>query len=106
GKTHTLVWLVLKRLLVDGIPPHRVVLTTFTRKAAAELQSPLLQAQATLAGAGLAEAAALDLTRLHLGTIHALASRILQDERYEPTLRIRTLGDQRTQEFFVRRTRN
>jgi len=31
GKTHTLVWLTLKRLLVDGVPPQRLMLTTFTR---------------------------------------------------------------------------
>jgi DNA helicase-2/ATP-dependent DNA helicase PcrA len=106
GKTHTLVWLVLKRMLVDDVPPHRVFLTTFTRKAAAELQSRILEAQRDLVEAGLNAAAEIDVTQMYLGTLHGLCSEILRDERYEPTLRARVLADQRAQEFFVRRTRN
>jgi Superfamily I DNA and RNA helicases len=32
GKTHTLVWLVFKRILVDGAAPETIFLTTFTRR--------------------------------------------------------------------------
>jgi DNA helicase-2/ATP-dependent DNA helicase PcrA len=106
GKTHTLVWLVLKRMLVDDVLPHRVFLTTFTRKAATELQSRILEAQRDLVEAGLNAAAEIDVTQMHLGTLHGLCSEILRDERYEPTLRARVLADQRAQEFFIRRTRN
>ena len=106
GKTHTLIWLVLKRILVDGVPPRRVFLTTFTRKAAAELQSRILEAQRDLVEAGLDTAAEIDVTQMYLGTLHGLCSEILRDERYEPTLRARVLADQRAQEFFIRRTRN
>lgn len=106
GKTHSLVWLVLKRLLVDGVPPDRVVLTTFTEKAARELESRLLLARDRLIRAGLASAAELDVAPVWLGTLHSLCARILHDHRYEPTLRIRVLQDDVTQQFFVRRSRN
>lgn len=41
GKTHTLTLLLLRALLVDRIAPARVVATTFSRKAAAELRERL-----------------------------------------------------------------
>lgn len=106
GKTHTLTWLVLKRILVDGIPPEHIFLTTFTRKAAAELESRLIVNRQALVDAGLAAAEQIDLTKLNTGTLHGLASQILQDQRYGPTLRIRVLEDQLVQEFFIRRSRN
>ena len=107
GKTHTLIWLVLKRILVDGIPPERIILTTFTRKAAAELESRLLLNQKNLIKKGHIRAASnFDVTQLYVGTLHSLCSRILQDERYEPTLRVRLLEDDLSQQFFLRRLRN
>lgn len=42
GKTHTLTWLTLKRILVDGVRSDRLILTTFTRKAGAELRPRLI----------------------------------------------------------------
>ncbi|WP_020602254.1 UvrD-helicase domain-containing protein [Spirosoma spitsbergense] len=106
GKTHTLVWLVLKRILVDSVPADRIVLTTFTRKAATELRSRLLRAKQQLVSSGLREAEEIDVTQVFLGTLHSLCARILRDQRYEPTLRIRVLADERVQEYFLRRTRN
>src|SRR5687768_6253032 len=61
GKTHTLVYLLLKRLLVDGIAAERVFLTTFTRKAAAELESRLILSRDRLVEAGLEDAAEIDV---------------------------------------------
>lgn len=106
GKTHTLVWLVLKRILVDGVSPEQIILTTFTRKAAAELQSRLLVSRQRLVDAGVSEAESIDISRITLGTLHAICSRVLQDQRYEPTLRIRVLEDDLAQQFFLRRSRN
>ncbi|GGS37539.1 UvrD-helicase domain-containing protein [Deinococcus knuensis] len=106
GKTHTLVWLTLKRLLVDGVPPQRLMLTTFTRKAATELRTRLIHGRQALVDAGLRGAGKLDLSQVMLGTLHELASDVLQRERYPETLRVRLLGDELTQQFFVRRTRN
>ena len=106
GKTHTLCWLVWKRILVDGVAPDRIFLTTFTRKAATELQTRLLRNQRLLVEGGLVAAGAVDATKLHIGTLHSLCARVLQDERYEPTLRVRVLEDELTQAFFVRQSRN
>ena len=93
GKTHTLTSLLLRALLVDGIPAARIVATTFSRKAAGELRERLEYAVATLRdGEASPFAAALlpsfegDVTRLaerarelvptlvhvHVTTMHAL----------------------------------
>lgn len=42
GKTTVLVLRALKHLIVDGILPEEIVITTFTKKAAAELRSRLI----------------------------------------------------------------
>lgn len=42
GKTTVLVLRALRHILVDEVPPEEVAITTFTRKAAAELRSRLL----------------------------------------------------------------
>lgn len=42
GKTTVLVLRALKHVLVDGMPPDSVMITTFTRKAAGELSSRLV----------------------------------------------------------------
>lgn len=106
GKTHTLVWLVLKRILVDGIMPERIFLTTFTRKAAAELESRLILNRQKLVEAGLRDAESVQISQIKLGTLHSLCSSSLQDRRYDATLRIRVLEDELTQQFFLRRSRN
>src|SRR5262249_2049604 len=43
GKTEMLVWRVLYESFVLGIPTQRVMLTTFTRRAATELQVRLVE---------------------------------------------------------------
>ncbi len=106
GKTHTLVWLTLKRILVDGVDPARIILTTFTRKAATELQSRLIMSRQKLIDAGVSHAASIDLSQIILGTLHSICARVLQDQRYDPTLRIRVLEDELAQQFFLRRTHN
>lgn len=106
GKTHTLAWLVLKRILVDSIAPNRIILTTFTRKAASELESRLILNRQKLMSAGLTQAEAIEITQILIGTLHSLCSRILQNERYEPAFRIRVLEDELTQQFFIRRSSN
>lgn len=106
GKTHTLVWLVFKRILVDGAAPETIFLTTFTRKAAAELESRIIRGKDQLVAAGVKEAETIDVSQMLIGTLHSLCSRILQDQRYEPTFRARVLEDELTQQFFVRRSNN
>lgn len=72
GKTNTLVHRVA-RLIRDGISPSRILLLTFTRRAAAEMtrrvQALLRGIDAKLAAGG---------SQLWLGTFHAMAARLLR----------------------------
>src|SRR4051812_34841716 len=88
GKTHTLSWLALKRLVVDGVDPTRLLLTTFTRRAARELEVRVLADRQSLLNVGVAEAGNFELADLMLGTLHSVASRVLQDARYPAVFRI------------------
>ena len=65
GKTRALVYRVA-HLLGRGVPPHRILLLTFTRRAAQEM----LGRVARLAGGASA--------RVHGGTFHATAHRLLR----------------------------
>src|SRR5208337_3316454 len=58
GKTTVLVLRILKLILVDQIAPTRIVATTFTRKAAAELRSRVLSWGFATMTRALADAAA------------------------------------------------
>ncbi len=69
GKTRTLVARIAARL-ESGIPPERIVVVTFTRKAAGEIRERL----AALPGLG-GEAA-----RVRAGTIHSLCRNLLEEE--------------------------
>jgi DNA helicase II / ATP-dependent DNA helicase PcrA len=106
GKTHTLSWLALKRVLVDGVEPSTIVFTTFTRRAARELEVRLLRDRQALIDVGVRSAANFEVADLMVGTLHAISSRVLQDARYPPVFRVPVLEDELTQQFFVRRTRN
>jgi DNA helicase-2/ATP-dependent DNA helicase PcrA len=65
GKTRALVYRVA-HLLGRGVPPHRILLLTFTRRASQEM----LGRVARLAGGASA--------RVHGGTFHATAHRLLR----------------------------
>ncbi len=106
GKTHTLTWLLFKRILVDAIEPSKIFLTTFTNKAAEELHSRLIQTKQQLVAVGLSQAESIDVSHILCGTLHSLASKIMEDMRYDKALRIRILEDEITQQFFIRKSRN
>lgn len=104
GKTHTITWLVLKRMLVDRIDPSRIIFTTFTNKAANELQTRLIDHYQKLLQAGLVEAMSIDPTKIRLGTLHSICTNVLREQRYEPTMRINLLDDENKQKFFLQKT--
>lgn len=87
GKTRTLTFRVA-RLLADGVPSWRILLLTFTNKAAREM----------LARVG--ELTGIDSSQLWGGTFHSVANRILRRhaERlgYQPGFSIMDADDQRT----------
>lgn len=82
GKTEMLVWRVLYELFVRGTPSDRVMVTTFTRRAATELQvrvverCDLLLKKAADAGVAASDPRVHDL---RIGTIHSLCDALLAE---------------------------
>lgn len=93
GKTTVLVLRALRLVFVDGVMPEHIVLTTFTRKAAQELRSRLIEwgllVKAHIeshppAGAGPGFAAwldAIDINRFVTGTLDSLCEELLTTHR-------------------------
>lgn len=86
GKTATLVHRVAG-LIASGVHPHRILLLTFTRRAAEEMlrrvESVLKQLRQLQAGSGEAP---LPTTRVWGGTFHSTATRLLR--RYGKAIRL------------------
>ncbi len=82
GKTEMLVWRVLFELMVLGTSANRIVVTTFTRKAATELavrmveRSDALLEQARKRGLNAADPHVHDL---RIGTLHSLCDALLAE---------------------------
>lgn len=82
GKTEMLVWRMIYELVVRGTPAERVLVTTFTRKAATELEVRVVErVDALLLAAkrcGL-EVADPHVHDVRIGTIHSLCDRLLRE---------------------------
>ena len=90
GKTTVLALRALKLALVDGIPPKGIVVTTFTRKAAAELRSRILAwgyatmeyARANSASAPRAQwLSNIDVNAVLVGTLDSIAEDFIAECR-------------------------
>ncbi|WP_347841610.1 UvrD-helicase domain-containing protein [uncultured Draconibacterium sp.] len=99
GKSEVLVTRTLRLLCVDGVDPRSVMLTTFTVKAARNLEDRLAT---YLSGLQHHEPslAAVDISDLRIGTIHSLCNDILQEYRYPGYQNVRLL-DQVEQHLFL-----
>lgn len=76
GKTRVLLWRVVNMIVFHGIPPESIFLSTFTEKAAKQLQDGLI----SLLGLASEETGQpYDLSGMYVGTVHALCNRLLQD---------------------------
>jgi DNA helicase-2/ATP-dependent DNA helicase PcrA len=97
GKTEVLILRCLYLLLVKKVKPSRILVCTFTEKAALSLQDRLRGAVRKL---DLADA--LDLTELWIGTIHSICQDIINENLDETWL---TKGyevlDELTQQLFL-----
>ena len=99
GKSEVLVTRSLRLMCVDGVAPSSILLTTFTKKAARNLEDRLgtylaaLRAQDPLLSS-------VDLAELRIGTLHGLANDILQEYRYPDYQNVRLL-DSVDQAFFT-----
>ena len=78
GKTYTLTGRMVE-LLKNGVRPAGIMATTFTQKAAAELQE---RVRVRLLEAGMTEAAN-ELGEALIGTVHSIGTRLLQRFAFE-----------------------
>lgn len=82
GKTETLVWRVLYELFVHGVLAGRLLVTTFTRRAATELQVRVVERcdeflkLAVKAGISVVDP---QVHNLRIGTIHSLCDSLLAE---------------------------
>lgn len=102
GKSEVLVTRTLKLLCVDNVKPRSILLTTFTQKAARNLEDRLASYLAALQKAD-SSLQSVDLADIRIGTLHSLCNDILQEYRYEEYQNVRLLN-QVEQDLFVYRS--
>lgn len=90
GKTEVLVARALKFLCCDGVQPGSIMLTSFTDKAARNLDERLEEGFAYLVNL-YPRLANVDTAEIRVGTLHGLCNRILQEQRYTPYQNCRLL---------------
>jgi superfamily I DNA/RNA helicase/RecB family exonuclease len=95
GKTEALIIRTLRLLLVDGVAPESIMLTTFTDKGATELEDRLI---ATVEAFGYGDQVAVENVRV--GTLHGLCDQIMREFRYPDYIDLELL-DADDQRFFV-----
>ena len=81
GKTRVLLWRTVNLIVFHHIPPDEIFLSTFTEKAAQQLQEGL---RGLLVVASAHTGVPYDLAGLYVGTVHSLCHRLLQDRRLRP----------------------
>ena len=99
GKTEVLTLLVLRLLYVENDPvqatrvrPESIFLTTFTEKAARNLEDRLSQYRGQIV-MQRPDLAAIDTSKLHLGTLHGLCNDLLQEFRAPNYQNVRLLDE-------------
>ena len=78
GKTRVLLWRALNLIVFHEVPPGEIFLSTFTEKAAHQLQEGL---QSLLGLVTNLTGQPYDLTPMYIGTVHSLCRRMLSDRR-------------------------
>ena len=92
GKTEVLVTRCLKFICCDGVLPGSIMLTTFTEKAARNLEDRVAETFLSLARK-YSSLAKIDLSDLRVGTLHSLCNGILQEYRYSDYQNLRLLDE-------------
>ncbi|MFQ5910886.1 MAG: UvrD-helicase domain-containing protein, partial [Thermoplasmata archaeon] len=95
GKSEVLIARTLRLLISDHVAPESIVLTTFTEKAAANLENRIATYLDDLGYADVVDAA-----DLYTGTLHSLCNSIMRDERYEDFVDFELLNENE-QLFFL-----
>lgn len=92
GKTDSIVLRCLKLMIVDNINPKSIIITTFTEKAARNLEDRIGVYMQYFASVD-PMLKKVDYTRLRTGTIHSLGNDIMQEFRYSGYQNYRLLED-------------
>jgi DNA helicase-2/ATP-dependent DNA helicase PcrA len=107
GKTEILSLFVLRLLYVENdymqsskVEPESIIVTTFTEKAAKNLEDRISQHRSKVISA-YPELSAIDISKLRIGTLHGLCNDILQEYRAPNYQNVRLMDDFE-QALFVR----
>jgi len=95
GKTEVLICRTLKLLLVDDVAPRSILLTTFTEKAAQNLEERIVDRLSRL---GYEDA--VDANAIRTGTLHSLCKDIMHEYRYDGFANVELL-DEDAQQLFM-----
>lgn len=105
GKTEVLALLVLRLLFVsddasqkDRVPPESIFVTTFTEKAARNLQERVSRFREVVVAKD-PSLAAIDLSKIRIGTLHGLANDLLQEARSPNYRNVRLMDELETAMF-------
>lgn len=104
GKTEVLVNRCLKLLCVDEVSPLSILMTTFTEKAATNLQDRIYDYLGRLQQIYSPRLDSVDISDLRIGTLHSLCNEIMQTYRHLGYQNVRLL-DEIEQSLFVRNIR-
>jgi DNA helicase-2/ATP-dependent DNA helicase PcrA len=81
GKTRVLLWRTVNLIVIHQVPPEAIFLSTFTEKAAKQLQDGLIS---LLGIASEFTGCPYDLSGMYVGTVHSLCHRLIQDRSLAP----------------------
>lgn len=95
GKTEVLAVRCLKLICCDEVSPGSIILTTFTEKAARNLEDRIIDSMVFLQ-AMYPQIKDIDITQLRVGTLHGQCNEILQEFRYTVYQNLRLLDDVET----------
>ncbi len=78
GKTRVLLWRTLNLIVFHNVKPEEIFLSTFTEKAAFQLQEGL---RSLLGIATNLTGVPYDISRMYVGTVHSLCQRLIRERR-------------------------
>ena len=93
GKSEVLVLRTLKLVCVEGVHPKSIILTTFTEKAARNIQDRLAIYKNYLDRVDENLRLRVDLSQVRVGTLHGLCNGIMHEYRYSEYQNYRLLDD-------------
>lgn len=104
GKTRVLLWRTLNLIVFEGVKPEEIYLSTFTEKAALQLQNGLRSLLSMVTGhTGMP----YDISKMYVGTVHSLCRRLIADRRFylnRQRGRVPVLLDELKQYFYLYHT--